>query len=95
VGDLTAFAGLHWRLPRVTFSVHPMRPVKGQMFYISPYFVDTSSKAAVYSGFSARKDDITYSVTRSPLLFQWDSTHQWFHAPVLDGFAVSCHSSLD
>jgi hypothetical protein len=95
VGDLAAFADLHWRLPRVTFSALPTRLVNGQMYHIIPHFVDASSDATVCNGFSARKDDITYSLTRSPLPLQWDFTHDWFHAPVMHDSPVCCQSPPD
>jgi hypothetical protein len=94
VGDLTAFADLHWRLPRVTFSALSTRLVNGQMYRIIPHFADAGSGTTVCSGFSARKDDIMYSVIRSPLPLQWDFTHDCFHAPVLHDSPVCCHYAL-
>lgn len=95
VGNLTAFADLHWRLPRITFSALPTRLVNGETYRIIPHFADASSSATAYSGVSTRKDDITYSVTKSPLPLQWDFTHDCFHVPVLHDSPVCYRSALE
>ncbi|KAH5399897.1 hypothetical protein HBI32_180620 [Parastagonospora nodorum] len=78
VGSLTVFADLQWQLPRTTFSALPTRLSDGDTYRIIPHFSYTSLGASGYSGFSASKDEITYTVTRSQLTMKWDSAHKCF-----------------
>lgn len=83
VGSFTLFVDLHWHLPRTTFSALPTRLSNGNTYSIIPHFSHESLGASKYSGgFTASRDEITYTVTRSQLPMQWDAAHKRFFARI-------------
>jgi hypothetical protein len=81
-GGLAVFADIHWQLPRTTFSALPTRLSNGEMYRIIPHFADASLGAGGYRGPSGSKDEILYSISKSPIPLQWDFDQECFQAPI-------------
>jgi hypothetical protein len=81
-GGLAILADIHWQLPRITFSALPTRLSDGEMYRIIPHFSDASLGASAYRGLSGSKDEVVYSIIRSPIPLRWDFDQECFQAPI-------------
>jgi hypothetical protein len=80
---MTVFAKVYWQFTKTTFPALQSRLSYGEMYRITPRSTRDAFGIISHSGFSAPKDELTYSVTKSPLPLQWDCSQACFHAPVL------------
>jgi hypothetical protein len=81
-GSLLVYVDIHWQAPRITFSALSTRLSEGEKYHITPHYSDATVSRASSDGFSLIKDEITYSLSKSPLALQWDHWLECFRGPV-------------
>jgi hypothetical protein len=87
-GVLTAFANVHWHLPRISFSTFLTPSSNDETCRIIPHFVDAVLGASSHNEFSPSRDEIRYSVTRSSLPLRWDCARDCFYTHAAIGSEV-------
>lgn len=81
-GTMTVGISLRWQLPDIAFPDLCTELFSGETYRIAPRFAETSLGTALYCGYDAYEDTVSYSISSSVLPLRWDYEGGFFHAPV-------------
>jgi hypothetical protein len=87
-GTMTVGLSLRWQLSEVAFPNLSTEVFSTETYRISPRIVETSLGTALYCGYDAYEDAVSYSISCSTLPLRWDYEGGFFHAPVGHGDTV-------